>query len=289
VAHLHKLLQAIAAIDISKEQAEDGKFWSHTLPEKAIELLIDTDEPSFDELIVDEAQDVGTDAFLDFLDLVLEGGLKSGRWKMFGDFNNQAIFEGTENSLSNIIARSQIQGPVLLTENCRNRPEIIEHLKTSTGLDLYGEVLRSPDSYFKNGIKFYQDAADQKKKLSELLERDIRDHYKIPYKDVIILSPRTQSVSTQMEGTKWDKRLVPLGNPLHPGQIPYSTIQGFKGLERRAVVVTDIEKLDTSSARELLYVAITRATDLIVIFASNPMRYIMLDMMLSQGVNHGSE
>ena len=47
---------------------------------------------------------------------------------MFGDFKNQALFEETENSLPNIIGRSQLQGPVPLTENCRNRPEIIEQI-----------------------------------------------------------------------------------------------------------------------------------------------------------------
>ena len=45
----------------------------------------------FDYLIVDEAQNLCDEMFLNLQNALLEGGLKDGRWIMFGDFTNQNI------------------------------------------------------------------------------------------------------------------------------------------------------------------------------------------------------
>ena len=55
-------------------------FWQDDLPVLAAERFIEQrNEAGFDELVVDEAQDICRDSYLEFLDLILEGGLKEGR------------------------------------------------------------------------------------------------------------------------------------------------------------------------------------------------------------------
>jgi len=53
----------------------------------------------YDEIIIDEAQDLLRDKYLDVIDLILKGGLSAGRWRMFGDFEKQAIFSASNLSL----------------------------------------------------------------------------------------------------------------------------------------------------------------------------------------------
>ena len=58
-----------------------------------MEKLIDDagERNIFDELIIDETQDVMRPSYLVFLALSLRGGLASGRWRLFGDFEKQNI------------------------------------------------------------------------------------------------------------------------------------------------------------------------------------------------------
>ena len=60
-------------------------------------------------------------AYLELMDLLLADGLSGGRWVMFGDFSNQAIFpgslSGTEEGLLQYAGRP---ARVNLRVNCRN-------------------------------------------------------------------------------------------------------------------------------------------------------------------------
>src|SRR5262249_53967516 len=76
-----------AAGERPSSAGNDSYFWETTLPRLALNRLVEGigDGYLFDELVVDEAQDVLRDDYLDFLDLSLKGGLTSGRWRLFGD------------------------------------------------------------------------------------------------------------------------------------------------------------------------------------------------------------
>ena len=55
-------------------------------------------------------------------------------------------------------------------------------------------------------------------------------------------------------------------------KIRYASIHRFKGLEARAVVLTDIERLDTARERDLFYVGATRATQRLIVLANEALR-----------------
>ena len=62
-----------------------------------------------------------------------------------------------------------------------------------------------------------------------------------------------------------------------PGQVRYSTIHAFKGLEAPAVVVTDLDETTTTDNFDsLLYVGLTRATDrLIALIEARTLRHAL--------------
>lgn len=55
-------------------QSVAQQYWEQELPDKAIEILLDRG-PSLDYLVVDEAQDLTDEKYLDVFDLLLRGGL----------------------------------------------------------------------------------------------------------------------------------------------------------------------------------------------------------------------
>src|SRR5262249_11754 len=123
---LHSFLLTLSHCDPSVERA-DPAFWDETLPAKAIEGLIERDsqfEP-FDTLIIDEVQDLLKVSYLDVLDLLVRGGLGSGRWRLFGDLEKQAIYVSSASNPVALLQQRAGSVPIFsLRINCRNSPRI---------------------------------------------------------------------------------------------------------------------------------------------------------------------
>ncbi len=94
VSTFHQELIRLAGVEPPPD-APPG-FWDSELPDRALEALLDGTGESGDFLIVDEVQDIAREAFLDVLDLLVDGGLHGGRLLLFGDFERQAIFESAD-------------------------------------------------------------------------------------------------------------------------------------------------------------------------------------------------
>ena len=76
-----------------KRQSE---YWSKQLPEEASYALMDTPAETgnlFDLLVIDEAQDILSPAYLEFLDLCLVGGLQTGRWLMSVSYTHLDVYK----------------------------------------------------------------------------------------------------------------------------------------------------------------------------------------------------
>jgi len=77
---------------------------------------------------------------------------------------------------------------------------------------------------------------------------------------IVILSVRRDDVSAAAGLSKdGDMRLVPLREAHAPKKVRYGSIYAFKGMEAAAIVLTDIDDLESSSAQRLLYVGMSRA------------------------------
>jgi len=62
---------------------------------------------------------------------------------------------------------------------------------------------------------------------------------------------------------------------LRSGMTKYASIYRFKGLEARAVVLTDIDRLETAHDRDLFYIGATRATQRLVVLAHEGLRPLL--------------
>ena len=254
-------------------------FWKDDLPTAALEALLagQTAEP-FDTLIVDEAQDVLRSAYLDVLDFMLDGGWASGRWRVFGDFENQAIYGKPDLGLADLRARAPGCPSYALRVNCRNSPRITEFIHLLGGLTPgYLRVLR-PDNHVTPQIRYYANARKQESQLAKSLTKLLAEGFAA--EDIVVLSPLNEgSCAGLADPTGLPAPLTALRDPAASG-IGYSTIHAFKGLERAAVVLTDIDELRSEAAQSLFYTGITRATDRLVILADERIRSDVIDAIM---------
>ena len=100
---------------------------------------IDTHTDVYDALIVDEGQDLLQHATLDALNRIVRCGLEGGRWYWFMDVNRQLMpgISLDKECLERILRLGGHNGEAfILTNNCRNAPEVRDNAVLSTGFDI---------------------------------------------------------------------------------------------------------------------------------------------------------
>lgn len=242
-------------------RSEDPEFWSRELPEYCIAKLTAPGMASgfLDLLVIDEAQDLFVDSYLDVFDLLLKGGLRHGRWRFFGDFERQDIFARGAVSRSDFFSRRVDERCAMqsLSENCRNTQEISAVVTTHARLRPgYSRVLRN-DTRHDPEIMFYRDQNDQLEKCLSLLDAYQAEGFSP--RELVLLSPqRSGSISHALaQHPRWKGRVVEYCMDCRA--LSFSTIHAFKGLESPVVILTDVRGISTPHDRDLLYVGMSRA------------------------------
>ena len=230
---------------------EVQQYYQEDLPEAAALALLECGE-LYDIIVVDEAQDLIRDSYLEVLSGSLKKGLSRGRWTMFGDFSMQAIYAAGVSD-AEMIGKLEDQTSFIrfkLTVNCRNTKPICKEIETVTGFkaphDLWTKVDGPPVQYIT-----WSTMEGQCKKLKELLKQLETLH--ISPEQITILSPRKKedSVVSMLDGYVVKDFKVPLGM-----NTTFCTIQAYKGLENTVIILTDIEDF---SEEKLMYVGLSRA------------------------------
>jgi superfamily I DNA/RNA helicase len=289
VGTLHRYLLSVVGLRSAPPGATDT-FWRTDLPLLAAERLLEASDDNhlFDEVILDEAQDLLADSYLDVIDLSLRGGWSKGRWRLFGDFEKQAIYDAADVSLENFQREYGQMAPVYqLRLNCRNTPRVAALVRLLGGLNPdYLRILR-PDDGEDVALRYYTDANDQQQQLIEVLQQ-LYDQ-DISGQDIVILSPRGEGAcAARIDTPPWRDRLRPLEQPAQ-GHISYGTIHSFKGLEASTVIVTDIEHFAAERMQALFYIAVTRATHRLVILAHDQTKSEILAALLGTASGHGGK
>jgi Nuclease-related domain/UvrD-like helicase C-terminal domain/Type III restriction enzyme, res subunit len=257
---------------------QDNEYWQSGLPAKAVDTLLAQggSEYVFDEIIVDEAQDILKASYLDFLDLSILGGLSAGKWRFFGDFEKQAIYGSANLSLGDLYARLSEPPPEYsLRINCRNTPSVATLAQLLGGLSPgYTRVLRPYDG-IEPQYQFYSNHAEQPKLLERALERLYADG--LSGSDIVILSPRADSLAAAglVENPPWKQRIKTFGSG-EDGYIHYCSIHAFKGLEAPAVIVTDLDNPDREFFESLIYIAVTRSVHRLVVIIHDSLRPVLI-------------
>lgn len=280
VSTLHKYMLNITRI----QPKSHPSFWQKELPTIAIEKLIESNnnEWVFDELIIDEAQDIlQGDHYPDVLDLSLKGGLTSGRWRFFGDFDNQVIYNHGDTPSNFFNTRGLDVPNYSLTANCRNTPRTVGIIELLGGLKPgYSKVLR-PDDGVEPMLLYYDDFEHQKRLLRKVLQILYKEGF--TGEDIVILSTLADDAcAPNLDEQPWKSRLRPFENA-EKGYIGYCTIHSFKGMEAPVIILTDFARFSGSLYKDLFYIAATRAKLRLIVLASISAKESIVNALLNKG------
>jgi len=255
----------------------DKEFWVRDLPEIVVDGILSgqIDAPMLDVVVLDEAQDLVSDTYLDVLDLLLAGGLAGGRWIVYGDFERQAIYiraqlDGGYDVPKGLMVRSPLHFVYPLRINCRNtKPITISIELLCKMLPGYSRVLNSGEGQDVQ-VHFYNDAEEQGKLLEDHLGI-LRKAFKT--REIIVLSPKedTSACAGMVAKRNPAAMLMPLRNEGKEGSMTgFATVHAFKGMESPAVILTDIDGIEGERAMSLLYVGMSRARlKLVILMRAN--------------------
>jgi Nuclease-related domain/UvrD-like helicase C-terminal domain len=254
-AYAKKIICDAGMESLLPEQFSD-KFFKKEYPELFGQAVLEVFEnPPFDTLIVDEGQDLLFDSYLTMLDWILTGGMKNGRWIWFED-QQQNIF--LSEKIQQSIDLSKFK-PVIckLSVNCRNTKPISVFNSLTTSTKGQKCII---DSDIRVSTDFYRSNKHQIKILDNSLKRIIREG--VHPSDIVILSPFTLNNSA-LKGIEKiagvNIREYDVKKPLQEKSLQFSTIQRFKGLEAKVVIIIDLSELIEKNARRINYVAFSRA------------------------------
>lgn len=261
VSTIHKYMLNVAEITPPVQNLSSNSFWYEDLPKYAINKLLYNDSGlnQYDEIIVDETQDILRNNYLDILDLSLKGGLSEGKWKFFGDFEQQSIYGfNTEMSITDVCNNRLVNYTrYSLRINCRNTPRIasLVHLLSKLNPD-YTRVLR-PDNGVEPEIIYYDSNDEQLKVLNNVIIKIKNEKYR--NRDIVILSinPPNGYIKYKLRND-FGIYLSDL-KETRGESIKFGSIYSFKGLESPIVIVTGIQSIFGKQEPFLLYVAMTRA------------------------------
>ncbi len=258
----------------------DEVFWESGIYDAIEEKLTDpefNDDLAFDYLIIDEAQDVlSKPRLFQALMQLVPGGVEEGSYCLVGDFKYQLF--GNRADLENILAEVRAKAKGIPTyplyENCRNYSIVGGSAVKLSGIKdkVYEGFMRSGGSMTNFNLNFYADRPSQLNLLAEVIRKSKTLGYDDA--DIIVLSLVNDDQCVARDLQKLSFKVSPAKQP-QPNTVRYCTINSFKGLEAKVVIVTDIEAEENEFKRNQLYTSLTRATESVHVLFSESSRNLV--------------
>lgn len=265
IINLHALFGEHVNIDLELLKQDANKYFTEILPEKFYDYISGVSaevlaELQYDVLVMDEGQDIIKPEYLFSLDLLVKAGLEHGQWAVFYDekqnIYNPAYLDGME------ILQSYNSTRFKLFVNCRNTIQIGTYGSKASGIEM-SEFIR------ENGEEVqtisYSSGTDFKERIQEILKSLKAE--KVDLRDIVFLSPKRYSGSML---SKVRIQVNELADDYDPNlNLPkFSTIQGFKGLDAKIIILVDVEHIRDEYYSKFIYIAVTRARTLLYIVGS---------------------
>lgn len=234
--------------------------------------FVETNINTFDVLVMDEAQDLFCQSTFELFNLAVKGGLAGGTWAVFGDFTQQALYNGGSSSMVNLSEYCEHFVKARLNLNCRNTRRIAEETA------LFGGFITPPFRYGQeNGVPVEHRYWSTKSSLVKALTTTIGQLLLggVSLDDIVVLSPRRLENSALGNIERiGDAPLFDSSRSLDvlQGSIRFSTIHSFKGLESQVVIIVDIDEVEKEGPQALMYVGMSRARSLLVLMISEGAR-----------------
>ncbi len=274
VRNFHGLCEAlIEQAEIRAVPPQDTQaYYDEFLPTMLLDA-IDELGPQYDAIVVDEGQDFKEDWWIG-LQALLQDPEQDVFYVFFDD--NQNLYRGA-NHIPGIIDSP----PFRLIENCRNTQRIHQLVAR---FHPQGESIgcRGPDGREPQWIAYssHRELEDQ---VRRALHRLINEEG-VAAQDVVILTPKAERRSVFKEGKR-------LGNftltrepfPQGATQIWATTVHAFKGLERKVVLLAEVEPW-SRNLETLLYVGASRARTYLLIFHNHRLDPVTLEKAI---LDHG--
>ena len=262
----HELLVKNCGVDKIPEDETDV-FFKETLPNLFLERGFDG-EP-YDRIVMDEGQDLmNTMAYL-CINEFLKDGWEEGKWTIYYDPNQNIFVDESEfkETWKTLKASSFIYP---LTVNCRNTRQIAQGNYAVTHV-------YKPKYLRAEGEDIVYKAYGNKRNEAEELFNSIRrlKNEGIRKKDIVILSyyridnPESCLYNVKIPEDIGTIRLNQTSNFADCKQIRFYTIQAFKGLEAKAVIMIDVDSLSDENKRFLNYVGMSRARTYLEFYYDN--------------------
>ncbi len=281
----HELLMKACGIKNIPDDKDEDYFFKTELPELFLDEISKLRIQKYDRIIIDEGQDLmNTTAYL-CINEFIKGGWDEGRWTIYYD-PAQNIF-GKEEELHEIwqaLKNSSFIFP--LSVNCRNTRQIAQGNYAVT--HVYKPKLLRADGE-EIVYKGYKNKANEAEQVINEIRR-LRSEG-ILKKDIVILSYyRIDNPNCCLCGVKFPDDIGTIRINQTSGfatckNIRFYTIQKFKGLEAKAVIMIDIDNFSDKEKRYLNYVGMSRARTYLAFFYDNELYQERQQRLLESLIN----
>ncbi|MFM7147455.1 MAG: ATP-binding domain-containing protein, partial [Actinomycetales bacterium] len=225
--------------------ADDADFWARRGPQEMLDHTKNlNDEDRFTALVVDEAQDFADS----WWPALLAASTPDSKVAVFRD-DQQAVFTQRR-------GRPEIDlVPLVLGENLRNASEIVETFRHL----IQGEVTSRSGSGFP--LEYVRCTSSMVERMTDQVVAELVDKRGwLPQHVAVLTTQHRHPVQKEYQ----DK--VAYWNDLwESDDVFYSTVAGFKGLERPAVVLMVDGFHADLDPRNVLYTGMSRARDLLIV------------------------
>lgn len=260
VFNFHRLCETlIKEADIFTPPPRDQEtYYNHSLPENALDAIAELG-PRYDAIIVDEGQDFREEWWVVLSSLLYDE--EEGIFYVFFD-DNQMLYEG-RTPLPHFL---HMPPPLSLTRNCRNTQAIhrlVRHFHP------HGDKLKSIGPPGRAPIRL---AYSNHRELHQFIRRTLHElinENRVSNEDIVILTPRGKHRSSLSDGLSLGNFTLVWRPPQHSNEIQVSTVHRFKGLERKVVILAEVDPWahrNPETIPTLLYVACSRARTHLIIF-----------------------
>lgn len=240
-----------AGISINWTQSESKNF-DEVLPEALLEAAEQIGRV-YDAIIVDEGQDFQENYWFGLEALVKEDGY----FYIFFD-NNQNLYGG--GNFAGLIT----EAPFTLTQNCRNTKSIHQVVASfhnnPASLQCFSPDGRKPEKIQYNGEE------DLLRQLQKTINRLVVEEHVDP-EDIVILTPRGENKTRLVPGLKLGLFSLTTQPSNQRFKIQATSIYKFKGLEKRVVILAEIDQRTNYNYDMVMYVGCSRARTHLIIFS----------------------
>lgn len=263
VAHYHGLAVelckragvALPSLNQFSTAVERAAYFDDILPEKMLEA-IPLVPVRFDAIIADEGQDFAELWWITLLDL-LKDREHSILYIFYDD--NQRIYNRE-------IALPVADLAYPLPHNLRNTNKIHETvLRYYRGMPL--PTSRGPVGSIPTIVPV---SPGREKEALRGVVAELLTQEQIGARNIVVLTPRGVNTSDFREGDRIGNITLTWDKHPGPGQVQICSIHAFKGLESPVIILAEMDRLDAPQRDYLLYVATSRARNLLYVLGNLP-------------------